>query len=60
MFSSEVLEKYAMVENESLAHINIAKDLVRKAEGRGSVTIEYYDQFGDAYPDWSQTFNVDM
>jgi len=55
-----VLEKYAMVENESLAHINIAKDLVRKAEGRGSVTIEYYDQFGDAYPDWSQTFNVDM
>ena len=49
-----------MVDNESLARINVAKDIVRKAEGRRSVTIVYYDQFGDAYPDWSRTFNVDI
>ena len=51
-----------MVNDELLACIKLAKDIVRKAQGRRSVTVEYNDgRWGvDPSPEWSRAFNVDI
>ncbi|KIM44352.1 hypothetical protein M413DRAFT_443348 [Hebeloma cylindrosporum] len=60
LFSNQIFEKDAMVDAESLACITLAKDIVRKAEGRRTVTVEYYDLFRNTHPAWSRGFNVDI
>jgi hypothetical protein len=54
-----------MLDDELLACIKLAKDLVRKAQGRGSVTVEYHDTGRrdvdpSPAPEWSRAFSVDL
>jgi hypothetical protein len=54
-----------MMDKELLVWIKLAKDIVRKAQGRRSVTVEYWHDghWGldpGPLPDWSRTFNVDV
>ena len=54
-----------MLNDELLACIKLAKDIVRKAQGRGSVTVEYYDTGRldvdpAPTPEWLRAFSVDM
>ncbi|KIM44350.1 hypothetical protein M413DRAFT_443346 [Hebeloma cylindrosporum] len=62
--SKHATEEHAMADNECLARINLAKNIVRKAEGRRNVTVEYYDdnrsQGLTPCPGWSRAFNVDI
>jgi len=50
-----------MMDNELLAYLKLAKDIVRKAEGQRSVTVEYQSPFRTSPdPEWSRAFSVDM
>jgi hypothetical protein len=53
-----------MVDDELLACIQLAKDIVLKAQGRGSVTVEYHNRSlsldPSLAPEWSRAFDVDI
>ena len=51
-----------MVNNEFLACLKVARDIVRKVEGQKSVTAEYWNQspLYTKFPDWSRAFNLDI
>ena len=63
LFSNEATEERAMLDDELLACINFAKDIVRKAQGRGSVTVEHHDVDQDLdpspAPEWLRAFSVE-
>jgi len=60
LYSHHELEEVAMADTELLACINLAKEIVRKAEGRRSVTIEHYEWKWNLnrFQDWSRSIIV--